>query len=85
MRRASARLRPPILNPATPPLSQMATHPVWPRMNSMRTLTQVISVAALLLASWSGVVQAQDARARADKHAVPADVRTRVVAKLQGK
>jgi thiol:disulfide interchange protein DsbC len=53
-------------------------------MNSMRTLTQVISVAALLVAAWSGVVEAQDARARADKHAVPADVRTRVVAKLQG-
>jgi protein-disulfide isomerase len=53
-------------------------------MNSMRTLTKAFGVATLLLAAWSGVVQAQDARARADKHAVPADVRTRVVAKLQG-
>jgi len=50
----------------------------------MQTLTPVISIAALSLAAWSGAVTAQDPRARADRDAVPPEVRTRVVSKLQG-
>jgi thiol:disulfide interchange protein DsbC len=50
----------------------------------MRTLTPVISVAALSLAGWSGAATAQDSRARVDRDAVPHDVRMKVVSKLQG-
>ena len=39
---------------------------------------------ALSLAAWCSDVPAQDARTRADKQAVPAEVRTRVVSKLTG-
>jgi thiol:disulfide interchange protein DsbC len=53
-------------------------------MNSMRTLGPVVSVVALSLAAWCADVPAQDARTRADKQAVPVEVRTRVVSKLQG-
>ena len=53
-------------------------------MKSMRSLTPVISVVALSLAAWSGSLEAQDVRARADREAVPAEVRTRVISKLQG-
>ena len=53
-------------------------------MNSMRTLGPVVSVVALSLAAWCADAPAQDARTRADKQAVPVEVRTRVVSKLQG-
>ena len=50
----------------------------------MRTLTPVITLAAMSLAAWSGAATAQDSRARADRDAVPAEVRTKVISKLHG-
>jgi thiol:disulfide interchange protein DsbC len=52
-------------------------------MHSMRILTPVLCVALLHLAVPPGAVLAQETSARADR-AVPAEVRTRVVSKLQG-
>ncbi len=53
-------------------------------MQSMLTRFRILTTALMSLAAWSSPLPAQDARARADKGVVPADVRTRVVSKLQG-
>lgn len=50
----------------------------------MRIPHKLIGTALLSSALAGSAVQAQDTRARADKAAVPAEVRTRVVSKLQG-
>jgi len=52
-------------------------------MKSMRTLTPALGVALLGLAA-STPIAAQDMRAGAEGASIPADVRTRVVSKLQG-
>ena len=50
----------------------------------MRILTPVFSVAALSLMASSGTASAQESRAKADRDAIPAEVRTKVVSKLHG-
>jgi thiol:disulfide interchange protein DsbC len=53
-------------------------------MHSMRILTPVLCVPLFLLAAAFDPALAQEQRGRADKTAVPAEVSTRVVSKLQG-
>lgn len=50
----------------------------------MRNPTQLLGIALLSLVMAGGTAQAQDSKPRTDKNSVPAEVRTRVVAKLQG-